>query len=112
VTSLHALDSLIGARAGLPGREMKERFAFLEPDPASRAQRAKRYDEIFSVRSAVAHGGVSSRLEEKNFINLMAADVSWAARRLLALRRDFSPSKEKDLDEVFDGFRWGTLAWP
>jgi hypothetical protein len=107
-----ALDSLVGSRAGLPSREMKERFAFLESDTALRARRSARYQELFSVRSSVAHGGSSSRLETPGYIKAMAADVTWTAHRLLRLYQAFKPDTEKALEQVFDGFRWGTLEWP
>jgi hypothetical protein len=107
-----ALDSLVGSRSGLPGREMRERFAFLEPDTVLRPERSARYQELFSVRSSIAHGSSSTRLEGSGFVNLMASDVTWAAHRLLALNRAFDPTSERALDDVFDGLRWGTLRWP
>ena len=107
-----ALDSIVGSRSALPAREMKERFAFLEPDKLRRAERSTRYQEIFSVRSSVAHGGSSSRLEASGYIKGVAADVTWAAHRLLKLYEEFKPGTEKALEEVFDGLRWGTLEWP
>jgi len=107
-----ALDSLVGSRSGLPGREMRERYAFLDSDATRRPQRSTRYQELFSVRSSIAHGGASSHLDEQDFVNLMASDVTWAAHRLLALYRAFKPSNEAALDKTFDGLRWGTLEWP
>jgi hypothetical protein len=41
------LDALVGSRSGLPGRELRQRFAFLEPDPTLRAARAVRFDEVY-----------------------------------------------------------------
>jgi hypothetical protein len=107
-----ALDALIGSKSGLPGRVMRERFALLDPEPAARAARASRYDEIFGVRSAVAHGGISKRLEEPGFVRGIQSDVTWAAWRLLAVREEFGVELAADLDEFFDRLKWGVLQWP
>lgn len=106
-----ALDALVGSRSGLPGRELRQRFAFLEPDPTLRAGRAARFDEIYSVRSSVAHGGSSKRLTF-DFVKAMAADITWAAHRLLKLDEDFSPGSDSAIDEIYEGLRWDTLRWP
>jgi hypothetical protein len=106
-----ALDALIGSRSGLPGRAMKERFAFLEPDPEQRSERARRYSEVFGVRSAIAHGSTSSALDESGFVRGISQDVVWTARRMLALDKLFAPTSDKQLDEVFEGLRWGTAQW-
>ena len=91
---------------------MRERFALLDSTPAARAGRAARYDEIFGVRSAVAHGGTSKRLDESSFIRGVEADVTWAAWRLLAVSSDFGDELARDLDELFDRLRYGVLRWP
>jgi hypothetical protein len=106
-----ALDTLIGDPSGLPLRATSERFALLEPNSRLRDQRAKRYQEIFGVRSAVAHGSISSKAESWEFLSDMANDVRWAAGRILALRDKFSPVSQDDLRRVFDELRWGTLTW-
>jgi hypothetical protein len=107
-----ALDALIGSRSGLPGRVMRERFALLDSNPGTRAERASRYDEIFSVRSAVAHGGTSKRLQESGFVKGIQAEVTWAAWRLLAAEAEFGAELAVDLDELFERLRWGVLHWP
>jgi Apea-like HEPN len=106
-----ALDTLIGDPNGLPLRATSERFALLEPDSQLRSQRARRYQDIFSVRSAIAHGSISRRAESRQFLSDMASDVRWAARRILALRDRFSPTSQDDIRQVFDELRWGTLSW-
>lgn len=106
-----ALDSLIGSRSGLPGRVMRDRYALLDPNPETRVGRAARYDEIFSVRSAVAHGGVSKRLTEDGFIRGVETDVTWAAWRLLAVEEEFGHDLAGDLDLLYDQLRWGVLRW-
>ncbi|WP_143667055.1 hypothetical protein [Streptomyces sp. FBKL.4005] len=106
-----ALDSLVGARSGLPGRAMKERFAFLEAVPRDRPLRAREYDAIYSARSAIAHGGESPRVREGNFVREMQNAVTWAAWRLLAAEREFNLRDNKDLEALFDGLRWGTRSW-
>ncbi|MFF4030342.1 hypothetical protein ACFYZ2_11295 [Streptomyces sviceus] len=107
-----ALDALIGAKSALPGRAMRERFALLHDTPSTRASRAKAYEELYRVRSIVAHGGISSKVEEEGFIKSFQQEVTWAAWRLLAVGADFSVSSDADLDEAFEGLRWGTKNWP
>jgi hypothetical protein len=107
-----ALEALIGSPSALPGRAMKERFAFLEADVTVREKRAKRYQDIYDVRCSVAHGRQSSRLSEPRYIQGIAEEVTWAALRMLELQRIFRPANNTALDRVFDGFRWGTQKWP
>jgi hypothetical protein len=103
-----ALDALLGSKSGLPGRAMTERFALLDPVPGRRSERAERYLEIYGVRSSVAHGGQSSRLDDYKAIRAIENDVSWAMRGLLALHSAFAPSTQTEFDEVFEGLHWGT----
>jgi hypothetical protein len=106
-----ALDALIGSRAGLPGRAMRERLGLLDPNLTARAARSRRYSEIFAARSAVAHGGSSERLVDATFIREMAADVVWTAYRMLALDALADPQSEQDVNDSFEQLRWGTLTW-
>ena len=106
-----ALDALIGSKGALPGRAMKERFALLEEDPQIRGSRAKRYEEIFSVRSAVAHGGDSKKLRENDFVRGIEDEVTWAAWRLIAAQEVFEVSSDAEIDALFEGLRWGTRTW-
>jgi hypothetical protein len=107
-----ALDALLGSKSGLPGRAMAERFALLDPVPERRQDRAKRYLEIYGVRSSVAHGGQSRQLDDYKYIRAVENDVSWTARRLLALHSSFNPASQSEFDAVFEGLRWGTEKWP
>ncbi|WP_326729208.1 hypothetical protein [Streptomyces phaeochromogenes] len=107
-----ALDALIGSKNGLPGRAMKERFALLGDAPSARSLRAKEYDELYRVRSTVAHGGMSSKVEEEGFVKNFQREVTWAAWRLIAMQADFSISSDAELDGVFESLRWGTKDWP
>jgi hypothetical protein len=106
-----ALDALIGSRGGLPGYAMRERFALLEPDVAKRAKRARRHAEIYSARSAVAHGSRSEALQEPGFVRQVAGDVVWATYRMLALDELFSPTSDRHVDDCFEQLRWGTTLW-
>jgi hypothetical protein len=106
-----ALDALIGSRAGLPGRAMRERLALLDPDPTARATRARRHSEIFAARSAVAHGGSSERLADATSVREIAADVVWTAHRLLAFEALACPQSEQEVNDSFEQLRWGTLGW-
>jgi hypothetical protein len=105
-----ALDALVGSRSALPGRAMRERFALLEPKRTSRPSRARWFNEVYRVRSAIAHGGRSSSLDA-SFVRNAAAEVVWAAYRILALERAFEPGSEAEFDEVFESLRWGTRSW-
>ncbi|MFE5141003.1 hypothetical protein ACFRDV_25555 [Streptomyces fagopyri] len=107
-----ALDALLGSKSALPGRAMKERYALLEPDARARSGRAKEYEEIYSARSIVAHGGEVRKLSEGNFLREMQNSVTWAAWRLLDARATFSISTEKEFESLFEEIRWGTREWP
>ncbi|MFI7409258.1 hypothetical protein ACIBU0_11395 [Streptomyces sp. NPDC049627] len=107
-----ALDALIGAKNGLPGRAMKERFALLEDDPQERSNRAKRYEDLYAVRSRIAHGGVTSKVQEAGFIKGFQREVTWTAWRLIAMQVDFSISSDTDLESTLENLRWSTMSWP
>jgi hypothetical protein len=66
---------------------------------------------VFSVRSAVAHGGQSSRLLEPNFVRSVADDVRWAAERLAALGSSFGLNSETDIDQTFEALALGEKTW-
>jgi hypothetical protein len=107
-----ALDAIVGSRSALPGRVMAQRFALLDADPTRRRDRVTRYNDVYAVRSAVAHGGESSRLAERGFIRSVADDVRWAAGRLLEFSKTFPTSSEAELDSSFEALSLGALAWP
>jgi len=105
-----ALDSLIGDPNGLPRRALSERFALLEPNPARRPDMAKRFNDLYSARSAIAHGSIRSDID-LSYASNMARDVRWATQRILELYDRFSPVSQDDFRDVFEGLRWGTLSW-
>ncbi|WP_367131521.1 hypothetical protein [Saccharothrix sp. HUAS TT1] len=107
-----ALDALIGAPSGLPGRVMADRYALLGADPKIRRNLAIRHAELYKVRSAIAHGRGSKEADEDDFVRKMSADVRWASERLMALYESFHPQNEREFDEVFDDLRWGLRSWP
>jgi hypothetical protein len=107
-----ALDALLGSKSALPGRAMKERYALLERDPQARAERAKEHEEIYGIRSVVAHGGEARKLSEGDFLRGMQDSITWAAWRLLDAHSLFSISSEKELESLFEDLRWGTREWP
>lgn len=107
-----ALDAIVGSRSALPGRVMAQRFALLDAVPSRRGDRVLRYNEVFSVRSAVAHGGHASRLTEDGFVRSIADDVRWAANRLLEFGKFFPSSSESELDSSFQALSLGTEVWP
>ncbi len=107
-----ALDALIGSRSGLPGRAMAQRFAYLDGDPSNRRSLVARYNEVFGVRSAIAHGGRSSKIKEPDFVRSIASDVRWASRRLILLGLGFSVSNEDELEAAFNSLALGEIVWP
>ena len=107
-----SLDALIGSKSGLPGKIMRDRYAMLEPSAPSRQKRAQRYDEIYGVRSAIAHGGTSSRISEGDYVRKVQQDVTWTAWRLLDVEDVFGQRLASDLDQLFDQLRWGMVSWP
>lgn len=106
-----ALDALVGSRSGLPGRLVAQRFALLEAEPAQRRARQKRYNEVFKVRSAVAHGGESSQVSAEGFVRSVADDVRWAAERLIAFADRFGCETESDLEGAFEALALGESIW-
>lgn len=107
-----ALDALLSGKATLPGSAMADRYALLHPDASVRKERRRDYQRAYSVRSAVAHGGTSSTLEEEGFIGQYLTTVHDAARRTLLLRDTFAPKSGKELDDLYDDLRLGVTAWP
>ncbi|KQP67816.1 hypothetical protein ASF40_20000 [Microbacterium sp. Leaf288] len=107
-----ALDSLLTGKEAVPGAVSKGRFALLEREPARRAERFERYDEVYRVRSAIAHGGdASRRLQSIGGSRSMLADARWVARRLLELRTVAAPETDSDLRDAWNGLQWGTSSW-
>jgi hypothetical protein len=103
-----AFDSLLSERAGLPGRSVAERFAFLDSDARRRSERAKSFVEMYSARSSVAHGGRSSRLDEPEFARRMASELRWATQRLLDVSHSAGATSDSELAAMFDELKWGT----
>jgi hypothetical protein len=91
---------------------MAQRFAFLDDAATRRHKLVSRYQEIFGVRSAIAHGGRSSALDEDGYTRAVAEDVTWAARRLVQFDAAFAPTTEAAFEEAFEGLIFGTVTWP
>ncbi|MGW6336090.1 hypothetical protein [Nocardia rhamnosiphila] len=107
-----ALDALVGAKSGLPGRAMKERFALLEQDASLRADKAKSYEIMYSLRSKVAHGSDIREQAAGSAVRKMQESITWAAWRVIDMYQSFSTVTDEDLDSVFDELKWGTRQWP
>ena len=107
-----SMDAMLSGQRALPGNAMADRFALLSDNPDERRERVKAYLDFYSVRSSIAHGGRSSRLDQSNFIDNYRASVRWAAWRLLDLRDAFEPTSETAIDSLFDDLRWGIQNWP
>lgn len=106
-----ALDALVGARQGLPGRILAQRFAYLEPDPTLRRARVNRWNEMYSLRSTIAHGGEASKALETFPVRDMAAEVVWTAKRLRAFDAEFPVRSEADFEAVGEQLRLGEVSW-
>lgn len=106
-----ALDALVGARQGLPGRILAQRFAYLEPDPALRRARVDRWNEMYSLRSTIAHGGEAGKALEAFSVRDMAAEVVWTAQRLRAFDAEFHVRSEADFEAVGERLRLGEVSW-
>jgi hypothetical protein len=106
-----ALDALVGAKSGLPGSAMRQRFALLEADPLKRKDRARRHEALYSVRSAVAHGGSSAKIDSVGGARGFMEEVRWAAMQLMELRRR-SIRIANRLDDFFTQLALGAEKWP
>lgn len=107
-----ALDSLLTGKDAVPGAVSKGRFALLERDPAERAARFDRYEQVYKVRSAIAHGGEATRsLAKVGGARAILADARWVAEQLLALRRISMPKDDAAFRELWSAVQWGTVPW-
>jgi hypothetical protein len=106
-----AMDALLTGQRSLPGSAMADRLALLADDPVARPKLVADYLEFYKVRSSVAHGGRSSRLDNSDFIGEYSASVQWAAWRSLVMRDTFGVSSESDIDALYDDLRWGLRTW-
>lgn len=107
-----ALDSLLTGRDAVPGAVSKGRFALLERDPAARATRFQRYEEVYKVRCAVAHGGDAAHsLARIGGARSMLEDARWTARQLIALRRISTAKDDAAFRDLWAAVQWGTLQW-
>jgi hypothetical protein len=107
-----SMDAMLSGQRALPGNAMADRFALLSDNPGERPGLVRAYLEFHGVRSSIAHGGRSSKLDRDNFINEYQASVHWAAWRLLALRDTFAPNSENEIDSLFDDLPWDVRNWP
>jgi hypothetical protein len=106
-----ALEAVVGSKSALPGRIMAQRYALLEADIHRRREKVARYNDVYSVRSAVAHGRESSKIDESEFVRCVADDVRWAARRLYALGDLFGVKSDEELDRTFEALALGERTW-
>lgn len=106
-----AMDALLTGQGNLPSSAMADRLAMLAENPLDRSKLVDEYLNFFKVRSSVAHGGRSSKLDQPGFIKEYRALVHWAACRLLALRDKFDVSVESEVDPLVNDLRWGVRSW-
>jgi len=107
-----AMDALLTGQRALPGSAMADRYALLAREPERRRGLVSDYLAFYGVRSSVAHGGRSSKLDDGDFLARYSDSVQWVAWRLIDVRDTFSPACDKDIDSVFDELRWGVRIWP
>ncbi|WP_157805154.1 HEPN domain-containing protein [Mumia flava] len=105
------LDAMLGGVQPLPGSAMADRVALLHPVPSERRAVRKRYLDFYGIRSSVAHGGRSSKLDHDALTDAfaLAHDIAW---RVLAFDRAFTPSNDRSVDESFEDLRLGVNHWP
>lgn len=101
-----AIDALLGEQSGVPGREIADRFALLGP-PRERPERARRMNKIYKARSAVAHGGTPSVVEDVHFLRGVECDVRWCARALHEVSLTRHAKTAKDIQKLFADLKWG-----
>lgn len=106
-----SMDALLGGKRVLPGSALADRYALLSEAPTERRDRRKEFNEFYSIRSAIAHGGASSKVEQGEFINRYQSAVCDAAWRIIALRDQFRPQSDKGVDDLFDDLRLGVRSW-
>jgi hypothetical protein len=107
-----ALDSLLAGKDAVPGAVSKGRFALLERDPDARAARFDRYEQVYRVRSAIAHGGDATRpLARIGGARSILDDARWTAKQLLALRKISTPNDDDAFRDLWSAVQWGTLRW-
>jgi hypothetical protein len=96
----------------VPGAVSKGRFALLERDPASRSAKFDRYEQVYKVRSAIAHGGDAGRsLEKVGGARSLLEDARWTAFKLLELRAIARPASDSDFRDMWAAVQWGTITW-
>lgn len=106
-----SMDALLSGKRALPGSALADRYALLSDEPSARRARRMEFNDFYSVRSAIAHGGASSKIEQETFIDRYQHAVREAAWRIIALREQFEPQSDKDVDDVFDDLRLGVRSW-
>lgn len=107
-----ALDSMLTGKDALPGAVSKSRFAFLERDVSNRTARFERYEAVYQVRSAIAHGGdASRRLADIGGARSLLVDARWVAKALLDLRQVHKPGNDAAFRELWAALQWGTVSW-
>jgi hypothetical protein len=107
-----ALDSLLTGKDAAPGAVSKGRFALLERNPSRREERFRRYDQVYGVRNAIAHGGGASKaLAELGGSRSLLGDARWAAAQLADLRSVVLPKSDAELRDAWNGVQWATIPW-
>jgi hypothetical protein len=106
-----AMDSLLTGKNSLPGSAMADRVAALSDDPLKRPELVAEYFDFYQVRSSVAHGGRSSKLNNADFMSRFRSFVHWIAWRSIALRDKFAISAEEEVDALYNNLRWGVRSW-
>lgn len=107
-----AMDALLTGKEAVPGAVSKGRYALLERRVEQRRERFARYDQVYGVRSAIAHGGDASKLLEKiGGARSMMRDARWVAGQLISLRNLVAPRTESELRDLWSDIQWGTFPW-
>jgi hypothetical protein len=105
------LDALLGGKRARSGGPMADRVALLSRDVEQRKARRKAYLEFYAIRSSIAHGAQSGRLDAESLSVGFALShtIAW---QLVDFEATFQPASEEHVEELFDDLRLGVLAWP
>lgn len=106
-----AMDALLNGQRAMPGSAMADRYAMLSDDVGKRHELVADYLEFYQVRSSVAHGGASRKLDDPDYLDNYRRAVHWAAWRTLMLREIFAVKSDKDIDSLYNDLRWGARSW-
>lgn len=106
------LDALIGSKQPIPGSAMGDRIALLTREPLERRAARQAYMHFYRIRSSVAHGGRSRKVNDDEALKVAFGLANTVARRLLDFEDAFNPRSDDEVDETFQDLHLGIKTWP